>query len=1002
VRALIEHELREQELSTHDLECLDGLLSALLYPSAGLRAGAETIAANRKGQHGLWGFGVSGDDPILLVRLKSEEETSLVRDVLRAHAYWRRRGVRVEVVIRVDKETGYGQELQGELYRLMVRMGSDVYLNQRGGIFLLSADQMAPEDRILLETAARVVLDGWRGPLSAQLRAPAAEPVRLPAFTPTLSSAEDLEPTPELPRPAGLIHDNGLGGFSPDGREYQIYLKPGMQTPRPWINVIANPRFGFIVSEAGAGFTWAENSSENRLTPWSNDPVSDPPGEAFYLRDEETASIWSPTPEPAPAAGAYLVRHGAGYTVFEHQSHGLAQTLRLFAAADAPVKVIALRLKNHWQRPRRLTATYFAPWVLGVSPEGTAPYIVSEYEPDVRALLACNPYSAEFGGRYTFLAASQPPHGVTADRTEFLGRIGDARRPAALTRVGLAGAVRAGLDPCAAIQLHVELAPGQSKEVYFLLGQGADRDEALSLARAFGDPAQMEAAWIAARATWDDRLSGVRVTTPDPAMDRMVNRWLLYQALSCRVWGRSALYQSSGAFGFRDQLQDAMALVHADPGVARAHILLAARHQFEEGDVLHWWHPPAGRGVRTRVSDDPLWLPFVVAHYVEATGDESLLSEKTPFLTGSPLRPEEDERYGLFASTGEAHPLYEHCRRALDRGSTVGAHSLPLIGSGDWNDGMNRVGKGGQGESVWLGWFLHATLSRFAALSERFGRADDADAYRQRAESYRAALEWAGWDGAWYRRAYFDDGQPLGSAENDEWRIDSVAQSWAVLSGAADPRRAERAMRAVIEQLVRRPEGLVLLAAPPFDKDARDPGYLKGYPPGVRENGGAYMHAAMWVAWACAELGWGEEAHALFCMLNPTLRSDTPESADRYQAEPYVVAADISNQGSRAGQAGWTWYTGSAAWMYRLAVESILGVRRRGDLLQVDPCIPRDWPGYRIDYRYGRSIYSIEVQNPHGVSRGAREVLLDDAPVPDGRIRLLDDGGTHTVLIRLT
>ncbi len=1000
-RALIERELREQEMSTQDLESLDRLLSALLYPSAGLRASAETLASNRKGQHGLWGFGISGDYPILLVRLKSEEETSLVRDVLRAHAYWRKRGMKFDIVIRVDKETGYGLELQGELYRLVVRVGSDPYLNQRGGIYLLSSDQMAPEDRVLLETAARVVLDGARGTLAAQLSEPPAEPVRLPAFVPTLSQTEDIEPTPELPRPTGLLHDNGLGGFSPGGGEYQIYLRPGDRTPRPWINVIANPGFGFMVSEAGAGSTWAENSAENRLTPWSNDPVSDPSGEALYLRDEETALIWSPTPKPAPAAAPYLIRHGAGYTVFEHHSHGLGQRLRLFSVPESPVKVIALRLENLWRRSRRLTATYYVPWVLGASPEATAPFIVSEYEPEIHALLAHNPYIAEFGGRYAFLAASQSPHGVTADRTEFLGRMGDERKPAALTRVGLEGTVRPGLDPCAAIQLHVELEPGQAKEVFFLLGQGADREEALSLARQFGDAEQMEGAWQKARASWDERLSAVTVSTPDPAMDVLLNRWLLYQALSCRIWGRSALYQPSGAFGFRDQLQDSMALVHAAPGVAREHILLAARHQFEEGDVLHWWHPPSGRGVRTRVSDDMLWLPFVVAEYVEATGDESILSEKVPFLTGNLLSPEEDERYGLFAETAEAYPLYEHCRRALEKGSTIGGHGLPLMGTGDWNDGMNLAAAGGQGESVWLGWFLHATLSRFASLSERLGRAEEAGAHRKRADGLRDALESAGWDGAWYRRAYYDDGEPVGAAQDDEWRIDSVAQSWAAISGAGDPVHTEQAMRAVKEKLVRPDERLVLLATPPFDHSARDPGYIKGYPPGVRENGGAYLHAAMWVAWACADLGWGDDAHSLLCMLNPITRSDTPEKMEHYQVEPYVVAGDISDQATRAGEGGWTWYTGSAAWMYRLGVERILGLRRMGDVLRIDPCIPASWPGYRIDYRNGRCSYQIDVQNPDRVSRGVREVALDDVLIPDGRIPLKDDGGTHSVRIRL-
>ncbi len=998
-RAQVERELREEELLTEDLECLDRLLSALLYPSAGLRAAAETLAANCRGQHGLWGFGISGDYPILLVRLKGEEETSLVRDVLRAHAYWRRRGIKVDVVIRVDKETGYGQELQGELYHLIVRMGSDPWLNQRGGIFLLSADQMAAEDRVLLETAARAILDGSRGTLAAQLGKPIGEPSHLPAFTPTLSRPEDVEPTPELPRPSGLSFSNGRGGFTSDGSEYQIYLAPGEHLPMPWINVVANPRIGFTVSEAGAGCTWVDNSSENRLTPWSNDPVRDIPGEAIYLRDEETASIWSPTPMPTPASAPYLVRHGTGYTVFEHHSHGLRQQLRMFVVPDSPVKVIALRLENLWQRSRRLTATYYAQWVLGTSPDSSVQYVVPEYEPDANALLAHNPYSPEFADRYAFLAASQRPHGLTADRTEFLGRMEGVQRPAALTRVGLSGTVRAGLDPCAAIQLHVELASGEAKEVFFLLGQGAGREEAVRLAREYGDPTKMEAAWQGMRAGWEDLLGAVTVRTPDPAMDLMLNRWLLYQAISCRMWGRTALYQSSGAFGFRDQLQDVMAMVHAAPAIAREHLLLAARHQFKEGDVLHWWHPPSGRGVRTRCSDDLLWLPFVTAQYVEATGDEAVLSENLPFLEGGPLQPDETERYGLYASAPETHTLYEHCRRALEKGLTAGAHGLPLMGTGDWNDGLNRVGAAGRGESVWLGWFLHATLTRFAALSERIGLLDQAAGYRQMAGDLCAAVESAGWDGMWYRRAYFDDGRPLGSSQNQEWRIDSVAQSWAVLSGAADPKRAEQAMRQVKERLLEPDENLILLAAPPFDKAPRDPGYVKGYPPGVRENGGAYQHAAMWTVWAFLELGWTEEAYTLFQMLNPVNRSDTPEKVRRYQVEPYVVAGDVSSQQYRVGRGGWTWYTGSAAWMYRLGLEGILGIHRIGDHLEITPCVPGAWSGYQVRYRYGRTYYQVDVQSKGDVSRGVKEVRLDGKVVPEGMIPLKDDGKSHKVRV---
>ncbi len=998
-RAHGERELRQLGLTAVDVEHAQQLLSLLLYPYHALRAAPATLAANRLGQAALWPFAISGDYPILLLRVDHEEDTALVQELLRAHAFWRSRQVKIDMVILNERASGYDQKLQGQLYRLVVHTGGDVWLNQRGGIFLLRADQLDASERLLLETAARAILDADKGRLAIHLGWVHERPVRLPRFVSILPATIDQPEAPPVPRPDGLLFDNGLGGMSADGREYLVYLQPGQQTPAPWVNVIAYPGLGCMVSEAGSSYTWALNSGENRLTPWKNDPLTDVSGEALYLRDEEVGDVWSPTPLPAGGAAPTLVRHGAGYSVFEHNSHGLKQQLRVFVVPGAPLKVVDLRLENTWSCNRRISATYFAEWVLGAQRESQQQHIVLEFDALSNALLARNPYNPEFGERVAFLAASKEPHGLTTDRGEFLGQGGSYGRPAALERVGLSGTVRTGLDPCAALQVNVWLAPGETEEVFFLLGQGGDRQEACQLARQYRDAAQVEAAWQAVHAFWDELLGAVTVRTPDPALDLLLNRWLLYQALSCRVWGRSALYQSSGAFGYRDQLQDVLALLDAAPDVARGHILDAARHQFGEGDVLHWWHPPSGRGIRTRCSDDLLWLPFAVAHYVAVTGDETILTERVPFLQGAPLADEEHERYALFEVAAEDGTLYEHCCRALARGDTSGAHGLPLIGSHDWNDGLNRVGLGGTGESVWLGWFLYAVLTDFAPLCERQGDAERAVAYRRRASELARAVEQAGWDGRWYRRAYDDDGVPWGAAENDECQIDSLAQSWAVLSGAGDPQRARQAMEAVVERLVREDERLVLLFAPPLDRTARDPGYVKGYVPGVRENGGQYTHAAAWVVWALAALGDGDRAAALFRLLNPLYSADTPERMARYRVEPYVVAADVYSVAPHVGRGGWAWYTGSAAWLARVGLEALLGLRRQGRVLRVEPCIPRDWPGYELRYRHGATVYCIAVENPEGINRGVQRVELDGAPLAGREIPLLDDGQEHAVRV---
>ena len=989
-------EITQFNITSREIERFLKLLSPLLFPLPALRAEAGLLASNTLGQPGLWSFGISGDYPVLLLKLKREEDIDLLREVLRAYTYWHRRGLMIDVVIINRLESGYDQGLQGRILRAVSRSGNQNRLNKRGGIFILHEDQINDPERILLQTAARVILDGEAGPLEGQLARLDAGIVRLPPFVPIEQPHAD--PLPVDQRPEGLLFDNSLGGFTADGREYVIHLSANSSTPAPWVNVIGTPRFGCVVSESGLGYSWAGNSGENRLTPWRNDAVSDPPAEAIYLRDEDTGEVWSPTPLPARAAEPYLVRHGTGYSIFEHNSHGLDQSMRVFVTVDDPVKVVQIKLENRTERIRRINVSYFAEWVLGTNRETTAQYVVPEFASGQFALLARNAYNPEFRDAVAFLACTREPSGMTADRAEFLGVHGSYTRPAALDRVGFTPRVEAGIDPCAAMNTLLWMQPGETKEVTFLLGQGNDRAETEKLIDHYQNYENVQNAWDRMCEFWESLLGQIQVETPDKAMDILLNRWLLYQSLSSRFWGRTGFYQSSGAFGFRDQLQDALAYVHTKPEILRVHLLEAARYQFEEGDVLHWWHPPFGRGIRTRCSDDLLWMPFAAAHYVETTGDLSILDELVPFLKAEPLKEEEEARYGLFPSGSEAS-FFEHCCRAIDRGTTAGMHGIPLMGAHDWNDGMNNVGAKGRGESIWLGWFLGKTMLDFANVCERVQDRQHAERYRNQAHKIFAAIEASGWDGDWYRRAYYDDGFPLGSKQNQECQIDSLGQSWSILSNGGRPERAGHAMEAVLERLVDRQEGLILLLKPPFDKTPRNPGYIKGYPPGIRENGGQYTHAALWAIWAFADLGQGDRAHELFRLINPIHHSDSPKNTDKYRVEPYVIAADVYSTSPHNGRGGWTWYTGSASWMYRLGVERLLGISRLDGHLEIHPCIPREWKGYQVNYRFGGSSYHIRIENPNGASCEVERIHMDGSELSKHQVPLRDDGHIHEIVI---
>ena len=992
-------EMRHHNIDADEAHLFQRLAGRVLYADPSLRPRPHVLALNTKAQSSLWPYGISGDLPIVIIRVSQDEDVNVVRQLLRGHEYLRLKGLTIDLVILNDHPPTYAQELQDGLLAMIRSSGSQALQDKPGGVFLRRADIMSEADRILLHAAARVVIVPERGTLAEQLtRREIEEP--LPAdFVPRGPARVYAEADVETPE---LSFFNGLGGFSQNGREYVTILRAGQWTPAPWANVIANEHdFGFQMTETGGGYTWSANSRENRLTPWSNDAVSDPPGEAIYLRDEESGAVWTPTPLPVRGDNPYVIRHGQGYTVFEHTSHGITQELLLFAPLDAAVKISVLRLRNRTNESRRLSVTSYSELVLGVERGTSAPFIITEFDKESGIIFARNPYNNEFASRIAFAAASERESTITCDRKEFLGRNGNPARPAALRRTTLSGRAEAGADPCAAIQTVVKLAPGATHEVVFLLGQTETREEARAIVERFRRLPAVNEAFERVLTRWDEVLETIEVHTPDAALDTILNRWLPYQTLACRILARSAFYQSGGAYGFRDQLQDVMALVYARPDLTRAQILRAAAHQFREGDVQHWWHPPTGRGVRTRFSDDLLWLPYVTSFYLSVTGDASVLDEVVSFLEALPLEPGQDESYTQPAVSQESANLYEHCVRTLDRSLSLGQHGLPLMGSGDWNDGMNRIGHEGRGESVWVGWFLHTVLEWFAPICDARGDATRADAYRAHLVKLKQALEAEGWDGDWYRRAYFDDGTPLGSAQNEECRIDSIAQSWGVISGAADRQRAARAMGAVEQHLIRRGDGLIMLFTPPFDKSALDPGYIKGYVPGVRENGGQYTHAAIWTVIAYALLGDGDRAGELFALLNPVNHASTRAGLHKYKVEPYVAAADVYAVWPHTGRGGWTWYTGSSGWMYRAGLESILGFQLRGARLKIDPCVPRWWREFEINYRHGATRYHIKVENPQGVCRGIASLELDGVAQATDDIPLKDDGAKYSVRVVL-
>ena len=981
--------LRQINAIESDAQLYARLAGSILFANPSLRTDPSVMLKNNRGQSGLWGYSISGDLPIVLLQIEDSANIELVRQMVQAHTYWRFKGLAVDLVIWNEDSGGYRQVLLNQIQGLIAPAVAGDVKDKPGGIFVRSADQISNEDRILFQTVARVIISDKLGTLEEQISRRAQLKSNVPYFSP-VKFYPSVETSIATPKDLQLF--NGHGGFSPDGKEYIIITTAEKSTPAPWINVLANANFGSIVSESGQSYTWIENAHEFRLTPWNNDPVSDLRGEAFYLRDEESGRFWSPSPLPCRGKSLYKTTHGFGYSIFEHSEDGIESSMTMYTHKEAPVKFIVIKLRNNSSRIRRISATGYAEWVLGDLRSRSLMHIVTEMDNRSGAILARNPYNSEFENRVAFFDVDDPNKYITTDRTEFIGRNGTMANPDAMNRAKLSGKKGAGLDPCAALQVVFDLAEEEEKEIVFRLGAGKNTEEVLNTIKTFEGNAAAKKALDEVHAYWQKMLGTLQIETPDAPLNILTNGWLTYQTLACRIWARSGFYQSGGAFGYRDQLQDVMALLLTEPALARQQILLCASRQFNEGDVQHWWHPPAGRGVRTTCSDDYLWLPFVTSKYFIKTGDTSILNEVISFLEGRLLNSGEESSYDLPLISGKSDSVYQHCVKAIEHALKFGENGLPFIGSGDWNDGMDKVGEHGKGESVWLAFFLYDILINFIKIATYKNDNVFAEKCKTNAQQLRLNINKNAWDGEWYRRAYFDDGTPLGSAKNEECKIDSIAQSWSVISGGADANRMQPAMEAAYKHLVRKEEGLIQLFEPPFDKGTMNPGYIKGYVPGVRENGGQYTHAAIWLIMGFAALGNRQRTWELLHMINPLNHARDAATIAQYKVEPYVMAADVYAESLHKGRGGWTWYTGSAGWMYQLITESFIGLKKEGDRLYFKPCLPAEWPWVKITYRHNETFYAITLNNNEN---GSTKIMVDG--LEKDFVQLIDDGGRHEV-----
>jgi cellobiose phosphorylase len=986
--------LHQINSTAEEAQMFGRLASSILFANKELRASEHLLAQNTHGQSSLWSYSISGDLPIILLKVSHISNIQLVRQLIQALTYWDMKGLKVDLVILNEDATSYRQELQNEVQGMIAARFGQNENYHKGRIFLRPADQVPAEDQILLQSVARVVLSDKLGSLEEQLNRRPEKGTKIPDLKP-ISFQE--YPQEHLPLPQGMIFYNTYGGFSSDGTEYIIHCHERSCTPLPWVNVIANKQMATLVSECGSGYTWYENAYGFRLTPWSNDPVNDPASEACYIRDEETGRFWSLTPRPANGKTNYLCYHGFGYTRFEHLENGIFTELCIFVDPDESIKFTTVKITNRSKNQRKLSLTAYVEWVLASFRSQSLMHIVTEVDPETGAIIARNSYNTEFPGRIAFFDSDVELSSFTCDRKEFIGRNSSLSSPRAMRKEKLSNKAGAGLDPCTAIQTQIILDAGEEYQTVFRLGAAKNRESAIDLIIRTRGLQYAQYALKRVERNWENTLHTIKINTPDTALNLLANGWLLYQTLSSRIWGRSGFYQSGGAYGFRDQLQDVMSLLHSSPGIARKHILLSSSRQFVEGDVQHWWHPPVGRGVRTICSDDYLWLPYVTAKYISVTGDYSILNEEEHYIEGRLLNEGEESYYDMPVISNKKSSLYEHCKLAIQHGLRMGEHGLPLMGSGDWNDGMNLVGIKGKGESVWLAFFLYDVLQQFIPIAKAMKDDGFADKCSEVSHQLKENVNQHAWDGLWYRRAYFDDGTPLGSIENEECSIDSISQSWSLLSGAGDPKKSSSGLNHAYKYLVDKEKGLIKLLHPAFNQSHLEPGYIKGYVPGVRENGGQYTHAAIWLVMAFAKSGDRKKVWELLKMINPVNHGISAQHVAVYKVEPYVVAADVYGIEPHTGRGGWTWYTGSASWMYQLILEHFLGIRKQGNQLIFNPVVPEEWNGFKVDYLFETTHYLLQFEAAADAT--SIIVLQNGQPTEDNVLPMINDGKVHEVVV---